>query len=164
MQVDPRTSIPLFAVFLTTTVACLLALINIGSSVVFNDVISMTINGLYSTYLICCLLLLYRRCKGHIMTLSDDETSPVHSTSGKRLAWGPFRIPNNAGIAINMVAIMYLVITLFFSFWPPATPTTASTMNYSVLMMGAVMIFSIIYYVVCANKSYRGPLMETDEQ
>lgn len=159
-QVDSRTKIPIFAVFLTTTVACLLGLINIGSSVAFNDVISLSINGLYSSYLICCVLLLYRRYKGHITRAFDDVANPDHMGSIKKLAWGPFRIPGVPGIAINTMAVLYLIITLFFSFWPPATPTTPSTMNFSVLMIGTVVIFSIGYYVLFAHKVYVGPLME----
>ena len=149
---------------LTTTIACLLALINIGSSVVFNDVISLTINGLYSTYLICCVLLLYRRCKGHIVVPSINEESTIHPTSAKRLSWGPFRVPGNLGVAINAVAVVYLIIILFFSFWPPATPTTPSTMNYSVLVMGVVVLFSTIYYFIFASKFYVGPLVEIDRK
>ena len=164
VQVDQRTSIPLLAVLLTTTVACLLALINIGSSVVFNDVISLTVNGLYSTYLICCVLLLYRRCKGHIVVPSLDERSTMSPTSAKRLFWGPFRIPGSVGVAVNAVAVVYLIIILFFSFWPPTTPTTASTMNYSVLVMGVVILFSIFYYFTFASKFYVGPLAEIDRK
>lgn len=157
LQVDSRTSIPLFAVLLTTTVACLLALINIGSSVAFNDVISLTINGLYSSYLICCVLLLYRRCKGHILLVPEDTASPIGLTTAKALSWGPFRIPGFLGIAVNTGAVVYLIIAIFFSFWPPATPTTPSTMNFSVLMMGAVIIFSVLYYIAFARKVYSGP-------
>lgn len=157
VQVDSRTSIPLFAVLLTTTLACLLALINIGSSVAFNDVISLSINGLYSSYLTCCALLLYRRCRGHILLVPEDRANPAELTTGKTLSWGPFRLPGILGTAVNTGTVVYLIITIFFSFWPPATPTAPSTMNFSVLMIGAVIIFSVLYYVTFARKVYSGP-------
>ena len=52
LHVESRKSISSFALLLTTISACLLALISIGSSVTFNNVISLSISGLYSTYLI----------------------------------------------------------------------------------------------------------------
>lgn len=159
-QVNQRTQIPLIAVLLTTVVACLLALINIGSSIAFNALISLTVNGLYSTYLICCILLLYRRCKNQILPY-NPHTTPNPLTT-KTLSWGPFRLPGTLGIIINVLGVVYLIIILFFSFWPPVTPTTAATMNYSVLMIGAVVLFSVVYYMLVARKVYGGPLVEIE--
>lgn len=140
---------PLAAIFLTTTIACLLGLINIGSSVAFNDVISLTINGLYGTYLLSCGLLLWRRCTGFIKPGSQDTfDGSLNSNDG--LFWGPFRLPGVLGIVTNVIACVYLIIVLFFSFWPPATPTTLATTNYSVLMTGAVILFSV-FLLLCVR-------------
>lgn len=147
---------PLHTIVLTTVLTCLLALINIGSSVAFNDVISLTVSALYSSYLICCGLLLWRRCTGDI-----GGSSP--SAVGKSgLQWGPFRVPGVLGIAINVLACAFMIIIIFFSFWPPATPTTAVSMNYSVLVFGAVILLSIAYYLTIAHRTYVGPLVEVE--
>jgi hypothetical protein len=53
-----------------------------------------------------------------------------------------------------------MVFVVFWSFWPATTPTTAESMNYSVLVTGGVLLFSMFYYVVWARKSYKGPLVE----
>ena len=155
-QINRGTSLPLNAVFLTTIITCLLELINIGSSVAFNNVISLTISGLYSSYLICCALLLWRRCTGFVGNSSQDVPRQM------RLQWGPFRLPAFVGIAINVVACVYMVIVIFFSFWPSVTPTTAASMNYSVLVFGAVILFSIAYYLAVAHRTYIGPLVEVE--
>lgn len=76
------------------------------------------------------------------------------------LAWGPFRVPGAWGVAVNIAACVYMVVIIFFSFWPPATPTTAKTMNYSVLVTGFVVLFSIVYYLLYARRVYKGPLVE----
>lgn len=34
-------------------------------------------------------------------------------------------------------------------------------MNYSVVMSGAVLFFSVLYYIVWARRSYKGPIVET---
>ena len=35
-------------------------------------------------------------------------------------------------------------------------------MNYSVLVFGAVILFSIVYYLTIAHKTYVGPLVEVE--
>ncbi|KAF3390949.1 Choline transport protein [Talaromyces pinophilus] len=67
-KVDSRTQVPIIAVGVVVVIACLLTLINIGSSTAFNDVISLTITGFYGSYLVPCALLLYHRLKaGNIL-------------------------------------------------------------------------------------------------
>ena len=140
--------------------ACLLALINIGSSVAFNDVISLTISGLYASYLICLVLLFWRRYTGFIEYSPHEVTDLSHGVDNMRLVWGPFHVPGIWGLFVNGIACIYVIIILFFSFFPPATPVTPATMNYSVLVFGSVIIFSIVYYYLYAKKHYRGPFVE----
>lgn len=166
-QVESRSSIPLVSVLTTVTISCLLALINIGSSTAFNQVISLTINGLYASYLIVCGLLLYRRLTGAIATRTVYETNAkivTEPASGEtdviNLTWGPFHVPGALGVGINVVGCAYMIVILFFSFWPPTVNPTAATMNYSVLVTGFVILFSIFYYQFYARKIYKGPLVE----
>ena len=177
-QVEPRTHIPMIAIGLVTTIPALLALIYIGSSTVFEDVVSLSTSGLYASYFIPCSLLLWRRITGQIKPHSsrdDDTTSPAHLPTGSTveitgddevvqpvLAWGPWRIPGILGIANNAYACVYILFVLFWSFWPPSTPPSPSTMNYSVLMTGAVILFSIVYYHVWGKHQYMGPLIERE--
>jgi choline transport protein len=150
--------------------SCLLVLINIGSSTAFNDVVSLVISTLYSSYLLVCALLLHRRITGTIHAPSpshdhDQSTTqptihPSTSPSTTRITWGPWHVTGALGIANNTFACIYLLILLFFSFWPAATPTTAATMNYSVLVTGFVLGFSVLYYVFWARKFYTGPVVE----
>ena len=79
-----------------------------------------------------------------------------------KLTWGPWKVPGKLGISVNIFGIAYMVVILFFSFWPPTTPTHAATMNYSVAVLGVVVIFSVVYYITRAHKIYKGPLVETD--
>lgn len=167
-QVEPRTSIPVVSVILTTTIACLLSLIIIGSSIAFNQVISLTIDGLYGSYFMCCSLLLYRRLTGAILPLNTDFPSSVaaintpsnNPSTPTKLVWGPFHLPGLFGIIVNGFACIYMLVIIFFSFWPPVTPTTAKSMNYTVLVTGAVAGFSVIYYMLWARKIYSGPVIE----
>ena len=147
--------IPLISIIVTAIISCLISLINIGSSTAFNAIISLTIAGLYGSYLVCCFLLLWRRCTGAI-SLPGEGSSIHHGT----LTWGPWRLRGWVGIAVNAFACVYMVIVIFFSFWPPFIRPDKETMNYSVVVTGAVLIFSVIYYLIRARKVYTGPVVE----
>lgn len=138
----------------------MLALIIIGSSTAFNDIVGLTVSGIYSSYLIVSVLFLWRRLRGDISSV-DDSPHLLANVAGKPLIWGPWKIPGIFGIANNIFSCVFLIIIWFFSFWPPYTPVTAATMNYNVLMLGATAIFAVIYYAVYARKVYIGPCIET---
>ncbi|OAQ97744.1 hypothetical protein LLEC1_00414 [Akanthomyces lecanii] len=159
-KVDPTTHVPIWAIGVTSLISCLLAL-NIGSTVVYNALVSLSISGLYSSYLIAAALLLYRRCTNGF-TLPDASAQPAlaNADNAEGLVWGPWHVPGIFGIVNNSVACAYLLTMWFFSFWPPAPKTDAKDMNFSVLMTGAVVIFSVVYYLVWARKDYKGPIRE----
>jgi len=78
------------------------------------------------------------------------------------LIWGPWHLPGILGIANNLYACCYMVFVIFWSVWPPEYHVTPSTMNYSILITGAVLIFSAIWYAVRARKTYRGPTVDEE--
>lgn len=111
----------------------LVSLISIGSPIAFNDNISLSIDSLYTSYLLAYGLLLWRRCTGTIKDSSDLEleqeqsstTSPQQNGRYHNLntpgseghwIWGPFRMPAALGIATNVIACLYIIIILFFNF------------------------------------------------
>ena len=57
---------------------------------------------------------------------------------------------------------MYLIVVLFFIFWPSDTTTTAESMNYAILTTGTVVGISVVYYFVWGRKDYNGPVVEID--
>lgn len=159
VQVSPSTSIPVWSVVLTTVVSFLLALIPIGSEVAFNDLCAMSISGLYVSYILVAALLLWRRLNKTIY-LSADSNEPVN-TIGAKLVWGPFHVPGIWGVLVNIFAIVYALIVVFFSFWPSETPVVLETMNFSVVGTVSVILLSIVYYYARARHVYTGPIIET---
>ncbi|EFX05078.1 amino acid permease [Grosmannia clavigera kw1407] len=161
-RVDQRTSVPVWAVGITTVIAVLLSLINIGSYIAFQNITSVSISCLYSSYLIAAVLLLYRRTTtGFVMPDSTDMPA-LANTTGAKLVWGPFRVPGVFGVANNVFAICYLIVVGFFSFWPPMMNPTPQTMNYSVVVTGGLVLFSLVYYFVWARKEFNGPIVEAE--
>lgn len=208
MKVDRRTRVPIIAVGVVVMFACLLSLIYIGSSVAFNDVISLTITGFYGSYLVPSAFLLYHRVRGHILpheamlvdgqpttaeqpgsaqslktpVMEEKKTSPSPSQQQHeqdndnnsdinsnliayapgQLFWGPWKVPGLLGTLNNAYACLYMIFVIFWSVWPPSQQVTASTMNYSILVTGGVILFSVFWYYVRGRKEYVGPLVERE--
>lgn len=95
---------------------------------------------------------------------SEHEPDLTHGTilPQQELIWGPFHLPHTLGILNNAYAVLYMTFVIFFSVWPPATPVSASTMNYSVVVTGGVAILSAVWYFVRARKVYRGPTVDKE--
>ncbi|KAF4626960.1 hypothetical protein G7Y89_g11196 [Cudoniella acicularis] len=111
-SINATTSVPLTAIAVVSTVPCLLALINIGSSAALAAVLSLVLAGLFTSYFIAAALLLNHRIKGTIALPNDDPTDI--SNPLEKLTWGPWRIKGVLGIANNIFACVYLVIITFF--------------------------------------------------
>jgi choline transport protein len=138
--------------------------VNLGSTTAFNGVISLSIAGLFSSYLLTSSLLLYRRCTGAILPASEafeTDTPSVTADGMVRVFWGPWRVPGVLGIANNVFACAYLAFVFFFSFWPSFAAVTPANMNWAILVTGATALLSAIYYFVWARKTYHGPVVET---
>jgi len=166
-QVSDRTSIPVYAVAFTSFIACLLALVNIGSTTAFNGVISVAIAGLFSSYLLTSSLLLYRRCTGAILPPSESFDTDSQSTTSDGMVhavWGPWRLPGAIGIANNVFACAYLSFVVFFSLWPSFAEVTPANMNWAILVTGTIAVISAVYYAVWARNTYHGPVVEIDER
>ncbi|KXG47465.1 Amino acid/polyamine transporter I [Penicillium griseofulvum] len=158
-KVTETSAIPIYSVMITSVIACLLALISIGSPVAFNDLCSMSISGLYLSYMVVGGLLLWRRCTGGISS-ARSSNSDVINTAGAKLVWGPFHLPGIWGILINTWALVYMTIAVFFTFWPTAWVVSVQTMNYSVVGTFGTIILSLFYYYARARNVYTGPVME----
>ncbi|RYP69017.1 hypothetical protein DL771_006343 [Monosporascus sp. 5C6A] len=157
-QVSPRTKIPRYAVLTTTFVAIILSIVNIGNETAFHGVVSVSIAGLFGSYLFAATLLLYRRVTGGIRRL--DANDELTNTVGKSITWGPWRLRGLFGVANNIFSCAYLSFIFFFSFWPSHRDVSPQNMNWAALVFVVVLIFSAAYYVFWARKVYRGPIIE----
>ena len=140
------------------SITILVSLIVFGSSIAFNELVTLTVAGLNSSYLIAPGLLLYRRCTGGIL---PRHLSPVvKNPDDAQLVFGPWYIPGVYGIAVNAFACIYITILIFFCMWPSALPVTAKDMNYTAPVTGGVIVISMGYYYFWARRIYTGPVVE----
>ncbi|KAL6716672.1 hypothetical protein ACLMJK_006240 [Lecanora helva] len=141
-MVNKRTKLPLYAIGATTVINALLALINIASSVAFNAFVSLIVISYYCSFLLAASVMLHKR-----LTTPDSA-----------LPWGPFKL-GRAGVPVTIVAIAYPVFGAFFSLWPPSARPDAESMNYSILVSGAVILFSLLFWAFYGRKYYKGPVL-----
>lgn len=63
------------------------------------------------------------------------------------------------GIPVNIAAIVYVVYSFFWSFWPQFYKPDLADLNWAVVLFGAVGILSALFYIFKARKVYHGPVM-----
>lgn len=76
------------------------------------------------------------------------------------MIWGPWRLPGALGILVNAYACVYMTIIIFFVLWPLERPVTAENMNYSVVIVGGIVVLGVGWYLAWAKGKYNGPVVE----
>lgn len=137
-KVHSGSQLPLFAIAVSAVISMLLSLINIGSSVAFNAVVSLTVASFFGSYFVAIALLVWKRL------------------TSQRIDFGPWQL-GRVGLAVNGFSLCWLVITFMFSFFPIAVPATAQTMNWSCVLYGFVMLLGLCWYAVRQRNLYDGP-------
>ncbi|KAL8850881.1 MAG: hypothetical protein Q9221_004194 [Calogaya cf. arnoldii] len=139
-RVRPNWNIPLNALWVSFGFGIIIALINLGSSVALNAIVSLTISALISSYIVSIGCLVSKRLRG--------EPLP-HS----RFSLGKY------GLAINIIALFFLTPFFIFCFFPITTPVDGETMNWAIAMFGGITIFASLWYVVVGKHIYRPPVL-----
>jgi len=134
--------VPANAIAVTCLFTMLLSLINIGSTVAFNAIISLQVVALFGTYAVSISCILYRRIK-------HPELVPTARWSlGK---WG---------IPVNIIGLLYSAFSFFWAFWPNETPVTLENFNWSVVLFVGVFVMSLVMYFIQGRRVYKGPVIE----
>lgn len=137
--VPRKPAVPVNAILVSFFASCLLALINIGSTVAFNSIASLSLCAILASYVVsisCILLKRYRR----------EPLLPSKFSLGRY------------GAPLNVVSLLFLVFVFVMSFFPSEVNPTPQWMNWSSLMFGSVCIFSLVYYYTTGRYHYVGPV------
>lgn len=144
-HVDKRLQIPVRMVLLVFLLQLLLGLLYLGSTTAFNAVLSMAIIGMYLSYALPIVYMLF------------------FGRGTNRVEAAPFRMSHGVGVATNIVALVWLVVAMFFSTWPNFYPVTQENMNYSTVVLVGWLVVGLFYYFIWGKKIYEGPVVETVE-
>lgn len=140
-HVNKTLALPLRSIVLCTIIPGLLALIIIGSTVAFNAFVSISEAGIFTSYLIPIILIMIKKIRG------------------EHINYGAWRM-GKLGVAVNAFSAVFLVISVFFSFFPPETPVTAVSMNWSIAVFGGFVILGFVWYGIWGRRGYHGPVVE----
>lgn len=138
--IRPEWDVPINSIIVSFIVSCLLALINIGSTIALNNITSISLVSILSSYIVSIGCILWRR-------LTSQPMLPAHFTLSKPV-----------GIALNGFSLVFLVFVYVFSFFPGTVDPTVAQMNWSILIYGAVIGFALLHYFVSARNVYDGPV------
>ena len=62
-----------------------------------------------------------------------------------------------------MVAVLYLCVACFFSFWPLFKEVTAETFNWGIVIYSAVILYAVSYFYVKGRRQYDGPVVHVNK-
>ncbi|KIW01233.1 uncharacterized protein PV09_07276 [Verruconis gallopava] len=135
-----NSTVPRNAVIFSCLCTCLLSLINIGSTVAFNAIISLQLMALMATYSISIGCVLWAR------TFGEKRLPPAQWSLGR---WGA---------PINAIGFLYSLFCLFWTPWPTVKDPNATNFNWAIVMMGGIVVLSTVWYFVGGRKKYQGPV------
>lgn len=138
-RMDPKWNIPFNAVYITSVAVVILSLINLGSTLAFNIIVSLSLLGLLSTYMISIGCVLLKRIKGEPLPYA-------------RWSLGRY------GTAINAFAFLYSAFIIVFSCFPTDLPVDLGTANWAPLVWAGVIVISIVFYIVYGKRHYTAPV------
>ncbi|KAJ5591694.1 uncharacterized protein N7459_002063 [Penicillium hispanicum] len=138
-HVNPTFTVPLNALGVSLVIVSLLSLINIGSSVAFNAIMSLGTAALLTSYLMSISCVRLRRWR-------NQPLPPARWTMGK---FSPI---------CDTISILVLLVIWTFSFFPLTKSGAPADMNWSVAIFGGVVIIALGYYALYARHTYKGPV------
>ena len=139
-KVSQRFNAPLNAIWVTTGLSFVLCLINLGSSVAFDIIISLNLVAFLSCYMLSIGGLLYRKLRG-------DPLPPAKFSLGR------------FGIPVNIFAVCYSALALVLSCFPVAVPVDPTNANWAPAILGGVIVIAIISFAVQGRRIYEGPVV-----
>jgi hypothetical protein len=137
--VHPKLKVPLNALLLICFVNFVLSLINIGSSVAYNAVISLCTLGVMASYVLPISFFLLKRI------------------GRSTIEYGPFWL-GRWGIPVNFLAIFFAVFEVIWTPWPPMPNVTKETMNYAGPAVIVIITGSLADWLLGGHKRFDLPV------
>ncbi|KAI0477375.1 putative GABA permease [Xylariaceae sp. FL0804] len=135
-----RSGLPRNAVVVTLIFTALICLIIIGSASAFNTILAFSTSGVNCAYFVILLCILWRRYD-------------------KSIAFPPTRYSlGRWGLPINTLALVYILGVWGFCLAPPVPHPDPSTMNWSSLLLGGILVIAFTWYLFRARYEYDGPV------
>jgi len=138
-KVSPERRIPTNAILCTACFTLILSAILAGSPLAFNIIASLGAAAILGSYVISIGTITYRRIRGFKLLKTQ-------------FSLGRF------ALSINILALAFVTFAWVLAFFPASPNPTAESMNWSSLIFGVVLIFSLVFYFVRKRHEYHGPV------
>ena len=136
-QVHPTLNCPVRATVAMSVMVTLLGCIYVGSTTAFQ--------ALISSFIV-------------LSSLSYFGAIFPHVLSGRRnMVPGPFYMGQNLGMAVNITALMYILVTVVFFCFPLVLPVTVQNMNYTSVITVGLMALTATWWIFRGRREYQGP-------
>ncbi|RDL38693.1 Uncharacterized protein BP5553_03033 [Venustampulla echinocandica] len=135
---NKKLDLPLNAMFLTNGAVIILGLVYLGASSAFNAIVNACLFGLSLSYLMPLVVLVLRG--RHILPRGE-------------FALGKWGYP------LNIFAIIFLLLILILTLFPPDANPTAGTMNFAIVAIGAVILLATVNWFIHGRKNYEPPVI-----
>lgn len=139
-KMDRKRHIPFNSVYITSIVAGIICLVNLGSTVGFNVVVSLNLLALMSTYMLSIGCVALKRLRG-------EPLPPARWSLGR---WG---------LPINLFAFFYSMFAVVFSCFPSGLPVDLESANWAPAVWAGVGLLSVVTYVLHGKNHYTPPVM-----
>jgi choline transport protein len=132
--ISPSLNLPVVAICFCTLLVLLIGIIEIGSTLALNAILGTSIITIYLSYVIpiACSLAGGRKAM----------SSPHYLDLGK------------FGFVLNAIAVIWMLFAVVWLLFPLYLPTTGATMNYSIAVLGGVVIVSTVNWLVYSRKAF----------
>ena len=142
-KVHPTLDVPLNALIWTAAWVVVFGFVFLGSTAAFSAIVSASVVALGVTYGIPPLLNLLRGRS----QLPEDR---------------PFKLPGIWGWVLNIIGVLWTVLTTVLFVFPPELPVTGKNMNYSIVAFGVILLIALIQWIVDGRKNYTGPKVDLE--
>ncbi|QUC20576.1 uncharacterized protein UV8b_04817 [Ustilaginoidea virens] len=137
-RVHPTLHVPLNALLWTVGWVIVFGLIFLGSSSAFNAITSASVVALGVTYAIL---------------------PAIHVLRGRKMLPESrcFKLSEPWGWILNIVGILWTMLTTVLFVFPPSVPVTASSMNYCVVVLGVMLLIGGTTWILDGRTHYEAP-------
>lgn len=136
-QVHPKLNCPVRATVAMSGLVTCLGCIYVGSTTAFQ--------GLISSFITLSSLSYFGAILPHVLS------------SRRHMVPGPFYMGQRLGMAVNIVALVYIMVTVVFFCFPFVMPATVQNMNYTSVITVGLMVLVGLWWAFRGHREYRGP-------
>ncbi|KAJ5090784.1 hypothetical protein N7532_009468 [Penicillium argentinense] len=136
-QVHPTLNCPVRATVAMSGLVTCLGCIYVGSTTAFQ--------ALISSFIVLSSLSYFGAILPHVLSRRQNMVP------------GPFYMGQKLGMMVNIVALIYIMVTVVFFCFPFVLPATAHNMNYTSVITVGLMFLVGVWWLFRGHREYQGP-------